>query len=82
MRGARETRVCIPDDLAVVALTISNGRTCSIPRLTVIAQPTLVMGEQTLQLVLSRLADPWMPVRRVMMRPAFVHRESCGCPPG
>jgi LacI family transcriptional regulator len=79
MRGAREAGMKIPDDLALVAFDDFEWADLFHPRLTVIAQPTQKMGEQALQLVLSRLADPAMPPRRILMHPTFVHRESCGC---
>lgn len=82
MRGARDAGVGIPDDLALVAFDDFEWADLFHPSLTVIAQPTQAMGEQALKLVLSRLADPSMPARRVVMRPTFVHRESCGCLPG
>jgi len=79
MRGAREVGMKIPDDIALVAFDDFEWADLFHPRLTVIAQPTQKMGEQALQLVLSRLADPAMPPRRILMHPTFVHRESCGC---
>jgi LacI family transcriptional regulator len=79
MRGAREVGARIPDDLALVAFDDFPWADLFHPRLTVIAQPTQQMGEQAMHLVMSRLADPSMPVRRIVMHPTFVHRESCGC---
>jgi LacI family transcriptional regulator len=81
MRGAREAGVRIPDDLALVAFDDFEWADLFHPRLTVIAQATHQMGAQALELVMSRLADPTMPARRIVMHPTLVHRESCGCPP-
>jgi hypothetical protein len=30
-------------------------------------------------MLLSRLANPGLAVRKVQLKPKFVHRESCGC---
>jgi len=79
MRGARQIGARIPDDLALVAFDDFEWADLFHPRLTAIAQPTQKMGEQALQLVMSRLADPTMPARRIVMHPTFMHRESCGC---
>lgn len=79
MRGARALGVKIPEDLAVTGFDDFAWADAFHPRLTVIAQPTHAMGEQAAELVLSRLADPSIPVRRVLMRATFVHRDSCGC---
>jgi LacI family transcriptional regulator len=81
MRAARGLGVQVPKDLALVAFDDFEWADLFQPRLTVIAQPTTSLGAQAFQLVLSRIEDPGLPPRRVVMRPALVHRESCGCPP-
>lgn len=79
MRAARDAGVRVPDDLAVVVFDDFEWADLFHPRLTVIAQPTRALGEQAVELVLSRLANPSLPARRMMLQPTFVHRESCGC---
>ncbi|WP_245707535.1 LacI family DNA-binding transcriptional regulator [Pseudonocardia oroxyli] len=79
MRAVRDAGINVPRDLALVAFDDFEWADLFHPRLTVIAQPTQALGEQALQLVLSRLADPGAPARRVVMKPTFVHRDSCGC---
>jgi LacI family transcriptional regulator len=81
MRGARRAGIQIPRDLALVAYDDFEWAELFQPRLTTIAQPTRAMGKQAMELVLARLADPSAPTRHIVMRPTFVHRESCGCPP-
>ncbi|MFG1610322.1 LacI family DNA-binding transcriptional regulator [Actinoplanes sp. NPDC049265] len=79
MRAVRELGLRVPDDLALVAFDDFEWADLFHPRLTVIAQPTQPLGAQALRLVMSRLADPALPPRRLVMKPAFVHRDSCGC---
>jgi LacI family transcriptional regulator len=79
MRAARDAGITIPQDLALVAFDDFEWADLFHPRLTVIAQPTRQMGEHAVDMVLSRLADPSRPARKVVMRPTFMHRESCGC---
>jgi LacI family transcriptional regulator len=79
LRGARDAQLNVPADLAVVAFDDFEWADLFHPGLTVIAQPTRAMGEQAAELVLSRLADPSIPPRRVVMHARFMHRESCGC---
>jgi LacI family transcriptional regulator len=81
MRAARDLGVDVPRDLALVAFDDFEWADLFHPRLTVIAQPTQSLGSQAFRLVLSRLADPGAAPQRVVMRPTFIHRESCGCPP-
>jgi LacI family transcriptional regulator len=49
------------------------------PRLTTIAQANTQIGEQSVTMLISRLANPELAARRVQLEPKFVHRESCGC---
>lgn len=79
LRAAKQRRIAIPDDLALVAFDDFEWADLFHPALTTIAQPTHTMGAQAADLILSRLTDPTLPVRRVMLRSTFMHRESCGC---
>ncbi|GAB2469077.1 LacI family DNA-binding transcriptional regulator [Jatrophihabitans fulvus] len=79
MRGARELGITVPDDLALTSFDDFEWADLFHPRLTVIAQATSQMGAQAFELVMSRLADPMLPSRRIVMRTKFVHRDSCGC---
>jgi LacI family transcriptional regulator len=79
MRGARDAGIRVPQDLALVAFDDFEWADLFHPRLTVIAQPTVAMGEQAVDLMFSRMASPGMPSRRVVMQPTLMHRESCGC---
>ncbi|MFE1033566.1 LacI family DNA-binding transcriptional regulator [Streptomyces sp. NPDC058807] len=82
MRGLREAGVKVPDDIALVAFDDFEWSDLFQPRLTAIAQPTSLIGEQAFELALSRIADPGIAPRRVLVQPAFQHRESCGCVAG
>ncbi len=46
------------------------------PGLTTMAQPLQAMADQAVQMVLSRVADPMMPARRVMISPTLMRRDS------
>ena len=79
LRAISERGLKVPDDLALVAFDDFEWADLFHPALTTIAQPTHTMGAQAADLILSRLADPGLPVRRVLLRSTFMHRESCGC---
>lgn len=81
LRAAKERRLRIPDDLALVCFDDFEWADLFHPGLTAIAQPTTAIGSQAADLVLSRLADPDLPTRRIQLKTTFIHRESCGCPP-
>ena len=81
MRALRRLDLEVPRDVALVAFDDFEWADLFRPRLTVIAQPTVRMAEQAVELAMSRLDTPGRETRRVVMTPAFVHRESCGCFP-
>mgnify|MGYP001055548846 FL=1 len=80
MRAARDLGIGIPDDIALVCFDDFDWADLFHPRLTAMAQPARPIGEQAFGLALTRLADRTLPPRRVVIRPTFMHRESCGCP--
>jgi len=79
MHALRERGLEVPDDIALVAFDDFEWSDLFRPRLTVIAQPTRVIGARAVQLLLARLAEPGLAAQSVRLKPTFVHRESCGC---
>lgn len=79
MHALRGRGLEVPGDIALVAFDDFEWSDLFRPRLTVIAQPTRVIGAKAVQLLLARLADPERPPQSVRLKPTFVHRESCGC---
>jgi LacI family transcriptional regulator len=72
----------VPADIAIVSLDdLPSGELLASP-LTVVAQPGVAMGREAMRLLLRRVRSPEAPPRSIRLRPAFVHRESCGCHPG
>jgi LacI family transcriptional regulator len=80
MRALREASLSVPGDIALVAFDDFEWADLFHPRLTTIAQANTQIGEQSVAMLLSRLANPDLAVRKVQLEPKFVHRESCGCP--
>jgi LacI family transcriptional regulator len=81
MRGLRLAGMDVPSQMAVVAYDDFDWADLFHPRLTVIRQPVNVLGQQALALLLDRIDDPGAPIRRMILEPQFIHRDSCGCPP-
>jgi LacI family transcriptional regulator len=79
MRALREAGLTVPEDIALVAFDDFEWADLFHPRLTTIAQANTQIGEQSVSMLLSRLANPDLAVRKVQLEPRFVHRESCGC---
>jgi LacI family transcriptional regulator, galactose operon repressor len=80
MQALREASLRVPEDIALVAFDDFEWADLFHPRLTTIAQANTQIGEQSVAMLLSRLANPELAVRKVQLEPKFVHRESCGCP--
>lgn len=75
---AKERGLRVPDDLALVSYTdIEHAEHLAVP-LTVMAQPTVAMGEAAAQLALDLLAGKVSPGTRVVLPARLVVRESCG----
>ncbi|MEA2320674.1 MAG: LacI family transcriptional regulator [Solirubrobacteraceae bacterium] len=79
LRTLTERGLRVPDDIALVAFDDFEWADLFAPRLTVIAQPTIELGERAVRLLVSRLEDPTLPPRSVRLGATFVHRDSCGC---
>lgn len=79
MRAARALQISIPGRIAIVCYDDFEWADLVNPSLTVIAQPIQAIGEQAVDLALSRLENPTRPARKVVLQPRFVCRESCGC---
>lgn len=79
LRGAHEAGLDVPRDVAVVAFDDFDWADLFHPRLTVMAQPLSAIADQAVHLVVSRLANPDLPARRMVIQAQFMHRESCGC---
>lgn len=79
LRAAKIMEVRIPEDLALVCFDDFEWADLFRPGLTTIAQPTEAIGMHAAELVLSRIAHPELPGRRIQLKSTFVHRESCGC---
>jgi len=79
MRALREASLSVPGEMALVAFDDFEWADLFHPRLTTIAQANTQIGEQSVTMLISRLANPELAARRVQLEPKFVHRESCGC---
>lgn len=79
MRAARQMGIEVPRDVALVGYDDFEWADMFHPRLTVIAQPTTQIGENAVDLAVSRIIAPGRAARRLILTTSFVHRESCGC---
>ena len=77
--AAREQKIRVPDDLAIVTFDDVEIVTDS-PFFTCAAQPAEAMGRTAVERLIARLAGDESPVRETVLRTEVLIRRSCGCP--
>lgn len=78
LRALHELGVTIPGEVALVGFDDMPWAGDLNPPLTAVAQPGYELGQQAVELLLKRFAQPDAPYRKVIMQPRLVVRQSCG----
>jgi DNA-binding LacI/PurR family transcriptional regulator len=74
--SALDAGIKVPNDLAIIGYDNSALSTATRPDLTTIDQPRTLMGEQALDLLLSRMTDTTAPQQHLIATPALLARGS------
>jgi DNA-binding LacI/PurR family transcriptional regulator len=77
---ALERGIRVPDELSIIAYDDEVAQLYS-PALTAVSPPRGAVGESAMDLIVRRLADPGLPVARVLLSPTLNVRESTSVPP-
>ncbi len=77
----RARRLRVPADVAVTGFDDIAAAHHVRPGLTTVRQPMRELGEQSVRILLGRIADPAAPRQSVMLPTQTVIRRSCGCRP-
>ena len=77
----RARRLRVPADVAVTGFDDIAAAHHVRPGLTTVRQPMRELGEQSVRMLLGRIADPAAPRQSVMLPTQTVIRRSCGCRP-
>lgn len=80
LRALRESKIAIPDEIALVSFDETTWSRLVIPALTVIEQPTYEIGRTATELLIKRIQDPTRSNREVTLKAQLIIRQSCGCP--
>jgi len=78
LRALHELSIRIPQDVALVGFDDMPWASDLHPPLTTVAQPGYELGKTAVELLLSRIAKPTLPFRRIMLQPQLIVRQSCG----
>jgi LacI family transcriptional regulator len=81
LAALRARRMRVPADVAVTGFDDIAAAHHVRPGLTTVRQPMRDLGEQSIRLLLDRIADPAAPRRSVILPTTTVVRRSCGCRP-
>ncbi len=79
LRAARELGLRVPADLAV--LGFDDLEVAEYVGLTTISQSLELSGQQAVELLLSHMADPNLPLRRVQLPLKVIQRDTVCMPP-
>ncbi len=71
-------RCRVPQDIRVVGFDDANYATLVSVPLKTIQQPCKDIAVTAFQAMLSRIAEPTLPARKILLAPRLVVRESCG----
>lgn len=78
MRAVSEAGINCPADISVVSTDDFNWSTAFRPRLTTVHQPVREMGVEAVRLLVDRITRaPAEPVKRIVLQPTLIVRESC-----
>jgi LacI family transcriptional regulator len=78
LQAIHESRIRIPQDIAVVGFDDLPWAVSLNPPLTAVAQPAYQVGLTAARMLLERLRDPNRPPRNVVLDTALTIRSSCG----
>lgn len=73
----RESKLVIPDDIAMVSFDDPTWAKLVAPAITVIDQPTYEIGRTAAELLIKRIQDPTRSNRQVVLKTKLIVRQSC-----
>jgi DNA-binding LacI/PurR family transcriptional regulator len=76
LQAIHEQKLSVPGDIALLGFDDMPWAACLQPPLTVIAQPTYALGEAAAKLLVDRVQNPNLPIRKLMLEAALVVRAS------
>jgi len=81
LAAVRELGLRVPADVAIIGYDDLPWAPAFDPPLTVVRQPAYEMGRRATELLLTRVDEPELEPRLVVLEPELVVRRSCGAEP-
>jgi DNA-binding LacI/PurR family transcriptional regulator len=78
IRTIEKSKMRVPEDVRVVGFDDAKYATLVSVPLTTVQQPCRDIAITAFQTMLSRIAEPTLPARNILLAPRLVVRESCG----
>jgi DNA-binding LacI/PurR family transcriptional regulator len=78
LQAIHELHLAIPKDVAIVGFDEMPWAMSLRPPLTTVAQPAFDVGRTAAELLLSRVREPALPRRQVVLETKLIVRSSCG----
>ncbi|HWM16700.1 MAG TPA: LacI family DNA-binding transcriptional regulator [Microbacterium sp.] len=75
-----EPGIRVPEDIAIVGFDDIDFAAAAVVPLSSVRQPSQLMGETALRILLDEIADPDRPTEQVVFEPELVVRRSSGAP--
>jgi len=79
IRGLSERGIRVPEEMAVSGFDGIEETAYHTPSVTTVEEPSKVMIDSALRQLVERIENPDSPLRKTVLRPRLVLRESTGC---
>jgi LacI family transcriptional regulator len=80
MQAVAAAGLSVPRDISVASIDDFPWASAFMPALTTVRQPIAAMAEAALDMLASRIEGDGQPVRRLVLEPQLVVRQSCAAP--
>jgi len=75
--AAHEMAVKVPEELSIIGFDDIALASMTIPRLSTVSQPKQNIGEIVTKLLIERIRDRSLPIRKIIIQPELIIRNSC-----
>ena len=78
LQAMEQASMHVPDDVGLIGYDDIGFASAAVVPLSSIRQPSTLIGETAVQILLEEAADPALPPRHIVYQPELVVRQSTG----